>query len=106
MQKALLFLAVAMVLGLAGEANASDENRDRAPKATWLAEDAIKSKLSDLGYSVRKIETEDGRYEVKATGKDGKKVELYVNPVTGEIEKSSGREAEDEKRQDERKDRS
>ena len=106
MRKALLFLAVAMAFGLAGEANASEENRDRAPKTTWLSEDAIKSKLINLGYSVRKIETEDGRYEVKATDNEGRKVELYVNPVTGEIEKSSTKKGEDEKRSDERKDRS
>ncbi len=106
MRKALLFLAVAMALGLAGEANASEENRDQAPKTAWLEKDAIKSKLSDLGYSVRKIEAEDGRYEVKATDKEGKKVELYVNPVTGESEKSSSKKSEDERRSDERKDRS
>jgi hypothetical protein len=87
-------------LALAVEANASDENRVHAPKAAWLAKDAIKSKLNSLGYSVRKIEAEDGRYEVKATDKEGKKVELKVDPVTGEIEKTSGA------RSDERKERS
>jgi hypothetical protein len=30
-------------------------------------------------------ESEDGRYEVKATDKQGTRIELYVNPVTGEI---------------------
>jgi hypothetical protein len=100
MKKALVFVALAMALALAAEANAGEENRDSAPKTAWLAKDAVKSKLTDLGYSVRKIEAEDGRYEVKATDKEGKKVELYVNPVTGEIEKTSG------ERSDEKKERS
>ncbi len=83
MRKALLFIAIAMALGIAGEAFAgSDEARGNAPRTTWLDEGAIKSKLSDLGYSVRKIETEDG-----ATDKNGAKVELYADPATGEIER-------------------
>ncbi len=100
MKKALVLVALALTLAVAGEANASDESRDATPKAAWLAKDAIKSKLSDLGYSVRKIEAEDGGYEVTATDKEGKKVELKVNPVTGEIEKAASKQS------DERKERS
>ena len=49
MRKALLFIAIAMALGIAGEAFAgSDEARGNAPRTTWLDEGAIKSKLSRL----------------------------------------------------------
>ena len=39
------------------------------------------------GYEVRKVEVEDGCYEVYAK-KDGKRFELFVNPLTGDIEKT------------------
>jgi hypothetical protein len=97
MKKALVFVALALALAIAGEANASESNRDGAPETAWLAKDAIKSKLTGLGYSVRKIEAEDGRYEVKASDKEGKKVELKVNPVTGEIEKTSSKQSDERK---------
>lgn len=101
MKKALVFVALALALALAAEANASEDNRDRAPKSAWLAKDAIKSKLGELGYSVRKIEA-----EVRATDKEGEKVELYGNPVTGEIKKTSSKRSERENHSDERKERS
>jgi hypothetical protein len=61
MKKALVFVALALALAIAGEANASESNRDGALETAWLAKDAIKSKLTGLGYAVRKIEAEDGR---------------------------------------------
>jgi hypothetical protein len=39
----------------------------------------------ELGYEVRKIEAEKGCYEVKATDKNGAKIELLVQPDTGEV---------------------
>ena len=41
--------------------------------------------MTERGYTVRKIQNGVGRYEVKATGKDGKEVELYIDPWTGEF---------------------
>ncbi len=89
MRKTLTLLAFATALGVSGHALASgdDDAREAAANDKWLATSVIKSKLGELGYSVRKIEAEDGRYEVKATDKQGARVKLYVNPLTGEIEK-------------------
>ncbi len=105
MRKVLLLVAIAMTLGSTVEAFADDDDaRGGARAANWLSEAAIKSKLSDLGYTVRKIEEEDGRYEVKGTDKNGARVKMYVDPVTGEIEKPSTKKREEEK--SEGKDRS
>ena len=38
----------------------------------------IRTKLTEQGYDVRKIEIEDGGYEVYAL-KDGQRLELYLN---------------------------
>lgn len=56
-----------------------------APRAQWLSEDAIKAKGVALGYEVRRVKTENGCYELYAIDKNGAKVELYFDPVTGEI---------------------
>lgn len=90
MRKTLTLIALAAALGVPGHAFAGGGGHGTAPKEKWLAESEIKSKLSELGYTVREIEIEDDRYEVEATDKQGAKVELHVNPVTGGIEKREG----------------
>ena len=45
----------------------------------------MEAKVSAAGYTVKKIKNGVGRYEVKAKGKDGKTVLLYISPWTGEI---------------------
>ncbi len=82
--------ALIAALGLSGGALASDcDAHEGTSKDKWLSESSVKEKLGRLGYSVREIEAEDGRYEAKATDKQGVKVEIYVNPLTGEPEKPS-----------------
>jgi hypothetical protein len=86
MRKILALLALTAALGLSGYALASDDiHFGAAATGKWLSEETIKTKLAELGYAVREIESEDGRYEVTATDKQGARIELYVNPVTGEI---------------------
>src|SRR3974377_1416420 len=87
MRKTIALITLATAVSLSGQALAGAGEQKPAAKQQWLAGNIIKSKLGALGYSVWKIETKDGRYEVKADNKEGAEVELYVNPVSGEIEK-------------------
>ncbi|MHB1947557.1 MAG: PepSY domain-containing protein [Gammaproteobacteria bacterium] len=65
-----------------GEISSSNE---KPVKLTML--DAVK-KVEAAGYhDIYKVESEDGTYEVKAFGKDGKKAELKVNANTGDVSK-------------------
>ena len=72
----------------AGTAAAADLCKG-GPKDRWLAADAIKGKAQGMGYEVRRLGQEDGCYEVKGT-KDGKRIEAYFDPVTGEVVKVKG----------------
>jgi hypothetical protein len=72
----------------AGPAAAADLCKG-GPKDKWLAADAIKSKAQGMGYEVRRLGQEDGCYEVKGM-KDGKRVEAYFDPITGEVVKVKG----------------
>lgn len=56
-------------------------------KAQWLTKEVITAKVKAMGYDVRKVQEEDGCWEVKGT-KDGKRVEAYFDPVTAELVKS------------------
>lgn len=46
----------------------------------------IRATLTGQGYEVRKTDTEDGKIEVYAV-KEGKKLEIYVDPTTGAVTK-------------------
>ena len=51
-------------------------------------EDAIRTALTDMGWEVRKLDTEDGMIEAYAVMGD-KMAEIYVDPTTGEVVKLS-----------------
>ncbi len=76
-----------IVSTLSISAQASDFECDSGPKSGWMAKDTILQSLTAQGYKVRKVEVEDGCYEVYAM-KNGKKYEVFVNPKTGAIEKT------------------
>lgn len=71
------------VLSCAGAAQASEICK--AHDATeWMSKDAVTAKVAAVGYEVRKVQEEDGCWEVKGM-KDGKRVEAYFDPVTAEL---------------------
>lgn len=57
------------------------------PRSAWLSEDAMKAKIADMGYKdIRAFKVTSGNcYEIYGYDKDGKKAEVYFNPVTGAI---------------------
>lgn len=51
-------------------------------------EDAIKAALTEMGWDVRKLDTEDGMIEAYAVnGSD--MAEIYIDPTSGEVVKVS-----------------
>lgn len=57
-------------------------------KDTWQNEIEFQKKLVSEGYKIKKFKVTDGQcYEIYGWNKDGKKVEIYFNPVSGEIVK-------------------
>lgn len=52
----------------------------------WLSITQMINKLEAAGYrNIEKIEREHGRYEVKATNRDGQRVKLHVHPQSGAV---------------------
>ena len=57
-----------------------------AVPAPAMAMEQVLAQLKAEGYGeVYEIEREDGRYEVKAENRDGRKVELHLDAGTGKI---------------------
>lgn len=54
-------------------------------------EDAIRTTLTEMGWEVRKLDTEDGMIEAYAVMGD-RMAEVYVDPTTGEVVKIANAE--------------
>lgn len=81
-----LLIAPALLLGLAAAGHAAAE--DAAPSPGWMTVAQITAKFTAEGYDVRQVKTEDQGYEVYAVAKDGRRIEVDVDPKTGAIVKS------------------
>jgi hypothetical protein len=55
-------------------------------KEKWMSEAAIKAKIAALGYhKIRSFKVTESCYEIYGSNKQNKLVEVYFNPVTGDI---------------------
>jgi hypothetical protein len=56
------------------------------PESKWLSEDAMKAKVTAAGNAIEVFKkTKGGCYEVYGRDSKGKRVEIYYNPVSGDI---------------------
>lgn len=68
---------------------AEEDGCTKAAKEQWLTKDQLSAKLTEQGYKVDKVEIEDGCAEAKVTDKDGKSLELYLDPATAAVSKKN-----------------
>jgi hypothetical protein len=67
--------------------------------AQWLTVAQIHDRVEAAGYrEIEKIEREDRYYEVKASTADGRRVELYLDPVTAEVTSTKYKDERRDKR--------
>lgn len=75
-----------LLLGAATSAHAK-KNCTNEPEEKWMQESEFRKKLEAEGYKISKFKQPGTCYEIYGTNKDGKKVEIYFNPVDGSIVK-------------------
>ncbi len=64
----------------------------KEPAGKWLSQKQTQTRLEQAGFAVQRIKrSDDACYEVYATRKDGKRVELYVNPVDASVVKEEAK---------------
>ncbi|MGO7704550.1 PepSY domain-containing protein, partial [Rhizobium ruizarguesonis] len=57
----------------------------KEPQSKWMSEDAMKSKIDQMGYKVRTFEITGNFYEIYGKDKAGNRAEVYFNPVSVDI---------------------
>lgn len=81
-------IAAALLTTAAGAAVAGPQCTE-APSSDWMDQDAFQQDLKDQGYSIDKFKVTDGQcFEIYGEDKDGVKVEIYFNPVSGDAVKA------------------
>lgn len=56
------------------------------PQAKWLTQTQMKAKIATMGYrDIKVFQVSGSCYEIYAHTKDGKRAEVYFNPVTGAV---------------------
>lgn len=79
-----ILIATLMTLSISYQALAKKECT-KEPKEKWMSEADFKKKVEAEGYKIKKFKTPGTCYEIYGTNKEGKKVEIYFNPVDGSI---------------------
>jgi hypothetical protein len=89
MNRNTLLLTASLALTLvAGPALAGPKCTSEA-KDKWLSEEVMKQKIAEMGFKdIRTFKTSGSCYEIYGHDKDGRKAEVYFNPVDGSIVKS------------------
>jgi len=87
MHKLITLTAAAGLLGVVTAAQAGSLGRPctSAPQSQWLSMGALQAKVEAQGYSVRKAKLKAACGELYTVDKDGNRVELFVDPTSGEI---------------------
>jgi len=57
---------------------------EKVDDSAWLTEKALTRKLADQGWDVRFMKKDGGCWEVYGTNPDGKRVEAYFHPSSGQ----------------------
>jgi hypothetical protein len=76
---------LAALLALAAGAASASPTCD-APRDQWMKESDFKARLEQQGYRIKTFKVTKGQcYEIYGHDRDGKKVEIYFDPVTAAV---------------------
>lgn len=86
MKSLLLLLIPFASLAFISTAHAGDDHRQcgNVAIADWMSENDLRTKVGAMGIEVRKVEIDDGCYEVEGRNRDGRWLEIGFHPQTGE----------------------
>lgn len=83
MRKTLPLAALLAALFASG-AQADDDFRcGNVPLERWMSQNEITERARKMGVDVRRVEIDDGCYEVSGRNRDGRRVEIRLHPETG-----------------------
>ena len=87
MRKIVIFTAAAVTLGAAAAAQAGSLGKPctSAPEAQWLPMQQLQAKVEAQGYKVQKAKLKNACGELYTLDQNGNRVELFVDPTSGQI---------------------
>lgn len=80
-------LILVTAIALAGLTAHAKKTCTDQPKEKWMKQDDFKKTVEGLGYRISKFKQPGTCYEIYGFNKDGKKVEVYFNPVDASVVK-------------------
>jgi hypothetical protein len=83
----LTLLTTTLILFATGPSVQAGADCGDAPKETWMSRADMQAKILAAGYTIDRFKVDDDCYEVYGRNSDDNKVEVYFNPVTGDIVK-------------------
>ncbi len=76
-----MVLIATILLGPLGAGMAMAGDKDCfVPMANWQPRDAVRKMAEARGWTVRRIKTDDGCYEIKGRDENGREIEAKVDP--------------------------
>ncbi len=93
MGKIITYTVAGLMIAATFPAYASAEGVSCGPRADGpqLSVQDITDKAQALGYDVRKVQLEDGCFEIYAIDNNGARLEIYMDPVTGKVTKTKNK---------------
>ncbi len=85
MKPTLMIIALAATLP-AGAALAGGDNCS-VPRAQWQPREAVMQLAADNGWTVSEFEIDDGCYEIEGRDREGRRIEVDLDPATLRIVK-------------------
>ena len=82
--KNLILLSIAL---LAMTSAYAKKNCTDQAESQWMKVKKFKTLVKDKGYTIRKFKQTGTCYEIYGKNKDGRKVEVYFNPVDASVKK-------------------
>lgn len=83
MKKTLLSLSITAALLCSTAAFATGlATCDSGPEENWIPIAELEKKLTEAGWTIRRVKVDGGCYEVYAINEKGERVEAYFHPLT------------------------
>ncbi|MCK2185172.1 PepSY domain-containing protein [Halomonas getboli] len=80
--------ALALGLLLTAASALASPTCSEAPQSDWLPADEMRARITDMGYEIKTFQTTDGGcYEIYGWDDQKHRVEIYFDPVSGDIVK-------------------
>lgn len=83
MKKFILATAILASLSASATADSYGKPCTSEPESKWMSLEAIEKNIKERGYDVVKSKMKAGCAEIYARDTDGKRIEFFVDPATG-----------------------